>query len=109
APWVRALPDSPPGPPARDAIAAAGVDTTHVRFTEDGRVGLYFVEFGSPPRPTSVWYDRERSAVAEAATFDPAVLDGARYAVLSGITPALSERAAQANLELADAARQTGG
>lgn len=103
--WVSVLPDSPLGHRVRDAIAAAGVDTANVRLTEDGRVGLYFVEFGSTPRPTSVWYDRARSAFAEAATFDPAVLDGARYAVLSGITPALSERAAQANLEFAAEAR----
>src|SRR4051794_1633226 len=75
--WVSVLPDTPLGHRVRDAVAAAGVATRHVRFTEGGRVGLYFVEFGASPRPTSVWYDRAGSAFAEAATFEPAALDGA--------------------------------
>jgi 2-dehydro-3-deoxygluconokinase len=103
--WVSVLPDNPLGHRVERAVAGAGVDTSSVRFVEVGRVGLYFVEFGSQPRSTTVWYDRAASAFAEAATFEPAQLDGARYAVISGITPALSPRAREANLAFAAEAR----
>ena len=103
--WASVLPGNPLGHRVECAVAATGVDTSAVRFTEDGRVGLYFVEFGSAPRPTTVWYDRADSAFAQAAAFEPAQLDGAHYAVISGITPALSDRAREANLAFAAEAR----
>ena len=103
--WASVLPDNPLGHRVERAVAAAGADTSAVRFVEGGRVGLYFAEFGATPRPTSVWYDRADSAFAQAATFEPGQLDGARYAVVSGITPALSVRAREANLAFAAEAR----
>jgi 2-dehydro-3-deoxygluconokinase len=93
--WVSRLPDSPLGRRVASELSRAGVDVDSVRWIPDGRVGVFFVEFGSAPRPTRVWYDRAGSAAAalEPADLDPAVLDGATYAVVSGITSALSPSA----------------
>ena len=98
--WVSALPASPLGRRVSGAVAAAGVDVSGVRFTPDGRVGLYFVEFGAAPRATEVYYDRAGSSCARSLAFDPALLDGARFAVLSGITLGLSAHAREAGLRV---------
>jgi 2-dehydro-3-deoxygluconokinase len=106
--WVSALPDTPLGRRVSGAVAAAGVDVSGVRFTPDGRVGLYFVEFGAAPRATEVHYDRAGSSCARSLGFDAALLDGARFAILSGITLGLSEHAREAGLAFATAARARG-
>lgn len=106
--WISALPDNPMGRRVAGAVGAAGVDVSGVRYTPDGRVGLYFVEFGAPPRATEVYYDRAGSACAVAIGFDPAMLEGARFAVLSGITLGLSEHARSVALAFAAAARAAG-
>jgi 2-dehydro-3-deoxygluconokinase len=106
--WVSCLPDTPLGRRVAAAIAGAGVDISHVRFVPDGRVGLYFVEFGSPPRPTSVWYDRADSAFSLAVDWEASALEGARFAVVSGITPALSQRARSSVIEFVSQARSRG-
>ncbi len=106
--WVSALPDTPLGRRVSGAVAAAGVDVTGVGFTPDGRVGLYFVEFGAPPRATEVFYDRAHSSFSYAVGFDAAALAGARFAVLSGITLALSAHTCEVALAFAEAARASG-
>ena len=50
--WISALPVGPLGDRIIGEMSAAGVDVTGVERVEDGRVGLFFVEFGAPPRPT---------------------------------------------------------
>jgi 2-dehydro-3-deoxygluconokinase len=93
---ITALPDSPLGHRAAGELAAAGVELSGVQWCEGARMGTFFVEQGAPPRATSVWYDRAGSAFAEAITWPPGALAGARAAVLSGITPALSPAAREA-------------
>ena len=105
---MSALPDTPLGRRVSGAVAAAGVDVSGVRFTPDGRVGLYFVEFGAAPRATEVYYDRAGSSCARSLAFDPALLDGARFAVLSGITLGLSAHAREVGLRSPKAARASG-
>jgi 2-dehydro-3-deoxygluconokinase len=106
--WCSALPDNPLGRRVAGAVAAAGVDVSGVRYTADGRVGIYFVEFGAAPRATEVFYDRAGSSFSYAVGFDAAVLAGARYAVLSGITLALSPHTRGVAMAFADAARASG-
>ena len=65
--WVSALPDHPLGRRIATTLTAGGVDTSLVRWVADGRLGLYFVELGIPPRPTTVIYDRAASTMAMAA------------------------------------------
>src|SRR3954468_8665925 len=91
--WVSRLPDNPLG---RRVVAHArgnGVSTDGVQWSDDGRLGLLFVEVGERPRPTAILYDRVGSSFAslEPEAFDwPALVDGARALHTSGITPALS-------------------
>jgi 2-dehydro-3-deoxygluconokinase len=106
--WCSALPDSPLGRRVAGAVAAAGVDVSGVRYIADGRVGIYFVEFGAPPRPTEVFYDRAGSSFARAVGFDADALTGARFAVLSGITLAVSPHAREVATAFAAAARAAG-
>jgi len=62
--WVSRLTDNHLGARIARAIASHGVDTTHVVWTRDDRVGLYFLENGTPPRASEVIYDRAGSAYA---------------------------------------------
>ena len=77
----------------------------------EGRMGLYFLSAGAGLRPSSIVYDREGSsfALAEARDFDwNRLLHGATLLHLSGITPALGQRSADAALAAAEAARSHG-
>lgn len=88
-----------------------GVDTSYIVWTDDERVGLYFVEFGASPRPNTVIYDRRDSAIAGIKPGEVDWVDafqGARIFHTSGITPALSESAAEATLEAVGAAKKAG-
>jgi 2-dehydro-3-deoxygluconokinase len=93
--WISALPTNPWGERIRRELMGHGVDCTHVRMTENSRVGVYFLEYGVAPRPVRVLYDRRDSAFAR---LTPAQVDWepvrrARLVHLTGITPALGESA----------------
>src|SRR5438093_2525687 len=62
--WVSRLTDNPLGRLIANHAREAGVGTEHVLWTGEGRVGLYFLEFGAAPRASSVLYDRKDSAIA---------------------------------------------
>lgn len=79
-------------------LRSLNVDTRHILRTAQSRLGLYFLEAGANQRPGNVIYDREGSAIAitPASAYDwPAILDGAEWFVISGITPAISRNAAE--------------
>lgn len=109
--WVSRLPKNPLGRLMENRVRQAGVDTSNILWASDGRLGLYFVEFGAAPRASSVLYDRAHSA---ASAIKPGevdwkrVLTGAKWFHSSGITPALSDSAAQVTREAVEAARQAG-
>jgi 2-dehydro-3-deoxygluconokinase len=90
--WISALPATPPGDRVAEELAAAGVDLSHVTRLPGARLGLFFAELAAAPRATRVWYDRADSAFTKLESFDAGVLEGAAYAVVSGITPALGPR-----------------
>ncbi len=103
---VSMVADNPLGAAATGELRRHRVDTTHVRAA-DGRMGLYFLATGAGHRPSEVVYDRADSAFALAAPGDydwPALLHGAHWLHLSGVSPALGPAAAQATLEAARAA-----
>jgi 2-dehydro-3-deoxygluconokinase len=86
--------DNPLGERALAALRGSGVEVEHVARAP-GRMGLYFLEAGSGPRPSAITYDRAGSAFAEAApeSIDfAAALDGARLLHCGGITPALGHK-----------------
>ena len=90
---VTLLPDNRLGRAARDAIRAFGVNLAGTPFTS-GRMGLYFLSPGAMARPAEILYDRAHSAFADLSPdlFDwPALLNGADWLFVGGITAALGE------------------
>jgi 2-dehydro-3-deoxygluconokinase len=89
--WLSALPANPWGERIRRELTAHGVDCGQVRMMTDARVGVYFLEFGTPPRPIRVLYDRRDSAFARLTpeAIDWQTVRQARCVHLTGITPAL--------------------
>jgi 2-dehydro-3-deoxygluconokinase len=90
--WLSRLVDNALGRRVVQTLRAHGVDVSHVIWASQGRIGLYFVEFGAPPRLTEVIYDRQGSAMSAMTLGDmsQALLDDTRLVHLTGITPALS-------------------
>src|SRR5690606_2580991 len=90
------VPDNAIGQSAINHLRRYGVDT---RFIARGgsRLGIYFLETGASMRASQVIYDRAGAAIADAdpSEFDwDAILDGADWFHTTGITPALSDKAA---------------
>ena len=52
--WVSRLNSNPLGRLIANHAREAGVSTEFVHWTENDRVGLYFLEFGAAPRPSGV-------------------------------------------------------
>lgn len=91
--WLSRLTDNVWGRRIVRELAVQGVDCSGVVWTADDRVGMYAIEFGVPPRPTRVTYDRAHSAASHMGpgTFDLSQIEQVRIVHLTGITAALSE------------------
>jgi 2-dehydro-3-deoxygluconokinase len=89
--WISALPANAWGERVRRELVGHGIDCAAVRTIDGARMGLYFLEYGVPPRPIRVLYDRRDSAFARLGPNDVewALVRRARIVHLSGITPAL--------------------
>jgi len=108
--FVTRLPDNDIGHCALMEMRKRGVGTDKIIFGGD-RLGIYFLETGAVSRGSKVIYDRAHSAMAEirAGMIDwEAVFDGAQWFHWTGITPAISQGAADACLEAVRAARKLG-
>lgn len=87
-----------------------GVGTSNIIYGGD-RLGIYFLETGAVARASKVVYDRANSAIAE---IKPGMVDwekvfeGAQWFHWTGITPALSQGAADACLEAIQVANKMG-
>ena len=68
--WVSAVPTNDLGQMTVGHLTHQGVETKFVARVPNTRMGLYFVEPGSAPRPIRVIYDREGSAVAHLGSND---------------------------------------
>src|ERR671925_1822428 len=62
--WVSRLTRNPLGRLIANHAREAGVSTEYVLWTDEDRVGVYYVEFGAAPRASSVLYDRRDAAIA---------------------------------------------
>ena len=51
--WVSKLPKNGLGYLIRDRAQEFGVDCSHIVWSDKGRAGIYFVEFGASPRASS--------------------------------------------------------
>ena len=108
--FVSKLPKHDIGQIAINALRRYGVDT---RFIARGseRVGLYYAETGASMRPSKVIYDRAHSSIAEANPEDfdfDAIMEGAQWFHWSGITPAISDKAAELTRLACEAAKRHG-
>src|ERR1700719_973328 len=106
--WVSRLTDNPLGRLIANHAREAGVSTDHVVWTNEDRVGVYFLEFAAAPRASSVLYDRRGAAIAgirPGAVPWGKVFAGVKWFHVTGITPALSPSAAAVTREALAAAR----
>ncbi len=96
--FVSAVPEHAIADACLAELRKLGVHTGNLLRVPDGRLGLYFLETGANQRPGQVIYDREHSSFAltpPAAYNWDAVLDGADWLLISGISPAISRNAAE--------------
>jgi 2-dehydro-3-deoxygluconokinase len=109
--WVSKLPKNPLGYLIRDRAQEFGVDCSHIVWSDKGRAGIYFLEFGASPRASSVVYDRAGSSISMIQPGEvnwTQVFSGSKHFHMSGITPALSASASEVTVEALKAAKKAG-
>jgi len=108
--FVTVLPEGPVGDAAVGELRRHGVDISLIVRSGE-RVGIYFLETGADHRPSRVVYDRAHSSISEAErgsfVWDAAFKDVDWFHV-SGITPALSQTAADLSFDAVRAAKRHG-
>nr|WP_299385628.1 sugar kinase [Allomuricauda sp.] len=108
--FVTRLPKNDIGDCALMEMRKRGVNTQNIIFGGD-RLGIYFLETGAVSRGSKVVYDRAHSAMAE---IQPGMVDwktvfkDAQWFHWTGITPAISQGAADACLEAVKVASDMG-
>lgn len=108
--FVTRLPKNDIGECALMEMRKRNVGTDQIIFGGD-RLGIYFLETGAVSRGSKVVYDRAHSAMAE---IGPGMVDwekvfeGAHWFHWTGITPAISQGAADACIEAVKVARKMG-
>ncbi len=108
--FVSKLPVNELGQAAINSLRRYGVDTSFVA-RGGNRVGIYYCETGASMRPSKVIYDRAGSAIAEADPEDfnfDEIMEGADWFHWSGITPAISDKAAELTRLACEAAKRHG-
>ena len=108
--FVTKVPDNPIGECAVAALRKMNVKTDNIAKGGE-RLGIYFLESGASMRASNVVYDRAHSSIstAEAADFDfDKIFDGADWFHFTGITPAVSDAAAELTEEALKAAKAKG-
>ena len=109
--FVTALPRNAAADACEATLRRFGVDTRFIVRTDEGRLGLYYLEPGANQRPSQVTYDRDGSAVmrtsADAYPWEEIFADSTWFHI-TGITPALSARAAEAARTAAQTAKDRG-
>lgn len=108
--FVSKLPKHEIGQAAVNSLRKFGVKTDFIARGGD-RVGIYYLESGVSMRPSKVIYDRAHSAIAEAKPEDfdfDAIMQGADWFHWSGITPAISDAAAELTKLACEAAKRHG-
>jgi len=108
--FVTRLPQNDIGECALMEMRKRGVNTEHIARGGD-RLGIYFLETGAVSRGSKVVYDRAHSAMA---TIEPGMIDwkkvfaNTKWFHWTGITPAISQGAADACLEAVKVASEMG-
>lgn len=108
--FITRLPDNDIARACVKDLRSYGVDTSGIIYGGD-RLGIYFLETGAVSRPSKVVYDRADSSIAtiQKGMIDwKEVLKGADWFHWTGITPAISQGAADVCLEAVKAANELG-
>lgn len=108
--YVTKVPDNPIGQCAINHLRRFGVNTDFVARGGE-RLGIYFLEMGAAQRASKVVYDRSRSSISEAdrEDFDWAgIFKDADWFHWTGITPAVSDKAAACVRDACQKAREMG-
>ena len=108
--FVTRIPENEIGACALKEMRKMNVESKNIIFGGD-RLGIYYLETGAGTRGSNVVYDRAHSSMAtiEKGAVDwEKVLEGATWFHWSGITPAISESAAEACLEAVKVAHKLG-
>ena len=106
--YVTLLPANEIGDAAMADLRRFGVDTRFI-VRRGNRLGIYYAETGANQRPSKVVYDRAHSAIAEAKPGDidwDRVFENVEWFHTTGITPALSQSAADLTLEAVRKAKE---
>lgn len=108
--YCSALPDNPITTAFAGELRKYGVDDSLLVRCSEGRFGIYFVENGANQRGGTVTYDRAGSSISvippDRYNWDQ-IFDGATWFHITGITPSLSETAAEvARVSIDQAARR---
>ena len=97
---LTALPNNAIGKKVEELLLSHRVDTSAISW-EGKRLGIYFVDSGNNYRSSNVIYDREYSSISQALIEDfdwDKVFKEASYFHISGVTPAISQTAADLTL-----------
>ena len=108
--FVSKVPEHEIGQAAINSLRRFGVHTEYM-MRGGSRLGIYYLETGCSLRPSKVIYDRAHSSISEAQPSDfdfDTIFQGARGFHWSGITPALSDSAAECIRQACIAAKKLG-
>jgi 2-dehydro-3-deoxygluconokinase len=108
--FVTALPTNSIAEACLAELRKSGVDTSKI-IRQGSRIGIYILEAGANQRPSTVLYDRVGSSISEARVGDfdwESIFEGASWFHFTGITPAISENAAELCLEAVQTAKGKG-
>jgi 2-dehydro-3-deoxygluconokinase len=108
--FVSKVPNNAIGQSAINHLRRFGVDTQFIARGGE-RLGIYFLETGASMRASQVIYDRAHASIAdvEISEFDfDQIFEGADWFHTTGITPALSDKAAALTLAALKAAKSKG-
>lgn len=108
--YLSFIPDNDIGDAAVSELKRHGVETNYI-IRQGKRLGIYFAETGANQRASKVIYDRDHSAIAQARTRDiewEKALEDIDWFHTTGITPAISQSAAELTLESVKTAKAKG-
>ena len=108
--FVSRVPEHEVGQAAINSLRRFGVHTEYM-MRGGKRLGIYYLETGSSLRASKVIYDRAHSSISEAKPEDfdfDAIFRGVDWFHWSGITPALSDSAAECVRQACVAAKKAG-
>ena len=109
--FISAVPDNPMGLLSIDIMASFGIDTSLVKVSSEGIMGMTFVEFSAEPRAPKAIYFRKGSSASMIRPDDfdwKAIVSRSHVAYTDGIFPGLETGCFAAALEFLKAARKKG-